>query len=252
MLNRITVVSWNVAHQIYERPIPHSLGAALIHINADVMFLTEFVDGSSRRSFRRQLHDAGYIHQAITKAPAKHNRVFAASRVPFNLGDIAPPQIEEDKDGDAFAVSNFMHLQVSNSAIELIGLRIPAWRTAATKRDYRNALTGILHSAADGRALTVAGDLNVDPFKTVRDHQIRSVPFPDAAMYSVERPSGAWSFTNHNGANKTSIDHVLHTDSARVTDVRYIYDALGIQLAGPKSQQPISDHAVLAFTVRVA
>lgn len=249
MMSPVTVVAWNIAHQIYERSIPTELGVALEGIGSDVIFLTEFVDGASRQSFRDQLFDAGYIHQAVTSAPARHNHVFAASRIPFRRGDIQPPVVTAVD--DQFAQSNFLHICLLDSELELIGVRAPLWRSSAVNRAYRGALASVLSNAAGARALVVAGDINQDPFTSVHNESVTNVPFPDASGYSVVRPDGDWSFTNHDGSRRTRIDHVLHTPRARVSDARYVHNVGGIQLAGPKPEQPLSDHAALAFTAAV-
>lgn len=247
-MKQLTVLTWNVAHQIYERPIPANLGEALISLSPDVIFLTEFVDGPSRRGFRTQLRDAGYTHQAVTEAPPKHNRVFAASRTPFELGDIAPPSMG-DVVADRFAESNFLHIRLKECDFELIGARTPLWKGSTINRAYRTELATVLRAAAAGRAVVVAGDINADPFKKVRNQTVRSVPFADAPMYNVHRPIGPWSYSNHDGSQRTRIDHVLHTPGVHVTDAQYVYEAAGIPLGGPKSVNPLSDHAALTFKV---
>jgi endonuclease/exonuclease/phosphatase family metal-dependent hydrolase len=150
---------------------------------------------------------------------------------------------------DDFARSNFLHLCLHDSDIELIGIRAPWW-DARTNSVYRQELTAILRSLQT-RALIVAGDLNEDPFKRIQDESVASVPFRDADMYSVPRPTGPWSFTNHDGTRTSRIDHVLHTARIWVHDARYVYDVEGIRLAGPTSVQPLSDHAALTFTAEL-
>jgi hypothetical protein len=174
--------------------------------------------------------------------------VFAASRTPFELGDIAPPSLG-DGVADRFAESNFLHLRLRECGFELIGARTPLWKGSTVNRAYRTELASALRAAAAGRAVVFAGDINADPFKRVQDKTVRSVPFPDAPMYTVPRPIGPWSYSNHDGSHKTRIDHVLHTPGVHVTDVRYVCEVAGIQLGGPKSLNPLSDHAALTFKV---
>jgi len=130
--------------------------------------------------------------------------VFVASRIPFDHGDIKPPVM--DSLADEFAQSNLLHIKLSDSPIELIVVRAPWWNPT-TNRLYRRKLTEVLRPATDNRALAVTGDLNEDPFKEAADPSITSVTFPAAEMYSVARPKGDWSFTNHDGSRTSRIDH---------------------------------------------
>lgn len=132
---------------------------------------------------------------------------------------------------------------------DLIGARTPLWKGSTINRAYRIELAAVLRAAAAGRPVVVAGDINADPFKRVRDETLGSVSFPDAPMYVVPRPIGPWSYSNHDGSRKSRIDHVLHTAGVHVTDVQYIYEVAGIELGGPKSVSPLSDHAALTFNV---
>jgi endonuclease/exonuclease/phosphatase family metal-dependent hydrolase len=236
---RITVAAWNVDHQIYAREIPTPLVEALLGINADVIFLSEFVDSgdSGRDRLRIKLHEAGYTTQALAPAPDRYkgprsfyNRIFAASKLPFDIGDIAPPTTDE------FATSNYIHLRLRDSDIELIGLRVPLWDRAEAYKNapYRDELTKILRTAAQHRALVVAGDWNKYKFKQLE------------GLYSVPEPEGPWSYMNSRG-NNSRLDFAAHTKSVRVGGARYIYEVAGTRIA-PK---PLSDHAALWFTAEL-
>lgn len=240
MTTRLTVAAWNVDHQIHAREIPKQLVDALLGIDADVIFLSEFVDSgdSDRTRLQRMLHESGYTTQATAPAPSRYkgprsfyNRIFAASRLPFAIGDINPPSTDE------FATSNFLHLRLLDSKIELIGLRVPLWdRNEAYKNAlYRDELTKILLAEAPRRALVVAGDWNRYKFKQIE------------GSYSVPEPEGPWSYMNSRGSN-SRLDFAAHTENIRIEDARYIYDVNGTRIA-PK---PLSDHAALFFTAHLA
>jgi len=235
VISRLNVAAWNVDHQIHAREIPTSLVEALLGINADVIFLSEFVASgdSDRDRLRTKLHQAGYTSQALAPAPDRYrgprsfyNRIFAASKLPFDIGDVAPPTTDE------FATSNFLHLRLRDSDIELIGLRVPLWDRAEAFKNalYREELTKTLRTAAQHRALVVAGDWNKYKFKQLE------------GLYSVPEPEGPWSYMNSRGLN-SRLDFAAHTNSVRVDDARYIYEVAGTRIA-PK---PLSDHAALWF-----
>ena len=245
-LMQIRVVSWNVGHRITRKAIPPEMGEALVNLDADVVFLNEFVDGAPDRDrLREQFRAAGYKHFAISKAPPRHNQIFAASRFPIEVGDIEAPT-----EPDSHAETNFLHIRLPNSDIELIGLRAPAYKTGAERRSYWSDLTAILRNHQD-RELVVTGDLNLDPFKRASD-SCDSVEFPDAEMYCAARPAGPWSFVSlHDASRNSRIDHVLHSQTVTVSDVRYHYQSGGVDLAGPNSPHK-GDHAVLMFTAELA
>lgn len=239
MISSLTVTSWNVDHQIHAREIPMQLVEALIGIDADVVFLSEFVDSgdSDRGRLRSMLREAGYGSQALSPAPERYrgprsfyNRIFAASKLPFEVGDITPPRTDE------FATSNFLHLRPIDSEIELVGLRVPLWdRAEAAKNNlYRDELTTILRHAARQRALVVAGDWNRYKFSQLD------------GLYSVPQPDGPWSYMNSRGSN-SRLDFVAHTPNVRIAGARYVYEVAGVRVA-PK---PLSDHAALYFTAEL-
>jgi endonuclease/exonuclease/phosphatase family metal-dependent hydrolase len=247
-VTRATVLAWNVGHRAGIYPaIPAEMIAALGSLEADVVLLNEYYDDGrqDRRRFREQLAAIGYAHCDQSLAERRHNCIFVASRLPFTIGDIPPPQ-----GPTSHATTNFLHVRLDNSDIELIGLRRPDYK-GAEKIQYWAEVTDILRSSGD-RALVIAGDINEKLFKkTPRD--VTAVPFPGAEMYSVPRPDGDWSYTNPSGTGQSQIDHVLHTSRLRINQVRYRYEVDGIALAapGPLKKVSLSDHAALTFTAEL-
>ncbi len=74
VISRLAVAAWNVDHQIHAREIPTPLVDALLGLNADVIFLSEFVDSgdSDRDRLRNKLREAGYATQALAPAPSQY------------------------------------------------------------------------------------------------------------------------------------------------------------------------------------
>lgn len=244
MLNRVTVTAWNVGHRARRKAIPEELAAAMESLDSDVVMLTEFVDGGADRDqLRERLRAAGYHQVHLTDPLPVHNQVFVASRLPFDVGDIAPPTT------DSHATSNFLHLSLRDSEIELIGIRAPDYK-GAVKSAYWGEVDDILNNIGD-RAVVVAGDLNEDPFKGVSE-SFKSRKFHGLEAFCAARPEGRWSYMNpHKDTSRSRIDHVLHTPRVRISDARYVDEIAGFRLAGPASSSPLSDHAALTFAAEV-
>jgi hypothetical protein len=202
-----------------------------------------FVDGPSRGPFRDSLRSAGYPHRLVSFTPAVHNQIFAAARQSFSLGDIAPPSF------DGSAISNFLHIRFDDTAIELVGLRVPAYETSAERVAYRPPLFEIMQRAST-RPIAFAGDINEDPFRRILD--VPEVRFAGCDSYRVANPAGDWSYMSANGKTNSRIDHVLYTEMLTVSDPAYVREFDGRLLASAHSLGPISDHAALTFTVELS
>ena len=157
---------------------------------------------------------------------------------------------------DSVAPANWYHARVPQFDIELIHLRMPWWRLARTRSEYRADLAAILAQNVD-RRLVVCGDFNHDPFHGLAA-EVPQASWPGLDGFVVERPAGEWSFINKQGTGTSRIDHVMHTKSVVVRDVRYEWTYDGVLLAGPHvpsttsaAEQPISDHAPLLFDIHL-
>ena len=235
------VIAWNLAHQVRKKPIPDHLVDVIADLEADTVLFNEYVDHESREPFKAAMCDAGYNWQAVSFTPARHNQIFAASRFPFEVGDLNPPQF------DGSAISNFLHLKFEDFPVEMVGLRAPAYKKKADWNAYWDELAGIMASASD-RSILFAGDVNYDPFKRAGQPKAMTVPFHLCDGYFIPNPSGDRSFLAHSG-NGSKIDHVIHTKTVKVVDVEYLDRVREWFLTGERDNKPISDHAVLRFRV---
>lgn len=233
--------AWNLAHQVKVRPIPNDLVDVILASGAETVLFNEYVDDPSREPFKAAMREAGFLHQAVSATPARHNQIFAASKHAFEVGDLRPPQF------DGSAISNFLHLKFADFPFEMVGLRAPAYEKAAYRKAYWAELGQIMESAKD-RAILFAGDINFDPFVKSKQEGALEVPFPFSSGYQVQNPMGDWSYLAHTGKGY-KIDHVLHTPSVVVSEVEYLTHIGDRHLAGVKANAPISDHAALRFAV---
>ena len=239
---RLKTLAWNLNHRTTQKVVPPTVVGVLDGLDVDIALFNEFVERSPREAFRQELSDRGYVHQLVSFSSDRHNRVLAASRVPIGLGDLKPPSM------NGTAVASMLHLLVDGTNLEIIGLRVPAYTTAAKRSEYRAELNAILHGA-QGRAIVVAGDFNEDPFRPPTDASSTAVPFKGVEMFAVTNPIGDWSYMNSLGTKTSRIDHVMHAGAVRIDHATYCYEVDGIHLAGPKDISPISDHAALVFTI---
>jgi len=235
------VIAWNLAHQVKVRPIPAAFIDVILALEAETVLFNEYVDDPSREPFKAAMRDAGFLHQAVSATPARHNQIFAASIHEFIIGDLRPPQF------DGSAISNFLHLKFTTFPFEIVGLRAPAYEKGADRKAYWSELGQIMESASD-RAILFAGDINFDPFVKGKQEGATQVSFPFASGYQVPNPKGDWSYLAHSGKGY-KIDHVIHTPGVAVTEVEYLTCIGDRHLAGEKSKAPISDHAALRFVV---
>lgn len=235
------VIAWNLAHQVKVRPIPADFIDVILALEAETVLFNEYVDDPSREPFKTAMREAGFLHQAVSAMPARHNQIFAASKHAFEVGDLLPPQF------DGSAISNFLHLKFTDFPFEMVGLRAPAYEKAADRKAYWAELGQIMESARD-RSILFAGDINFDPFVKGKQEGATRVSFPFASGYQVPNPRGDWSYLAHSGKGY-KIDHVIHTPGVAVTEVEYLTCIGDRHLAGEKSNTPISDHAALRFVV---
>jgi len=234
-------LAWNLAHQVKARPIPDDFVDVILALEAETVLFNEYVDDPSREPFKAAMREAGFLHQAVSATPARHNQIFAASKHAFIVGDLQPPQF------DGSAISNFLHLKFTDFPFEMVGLRAPAYEKAADRKAYWAELGQVMESAKD-RAILFAGDINFDPFVKAKQEGATRCSFPFASGYQVPNPQGDWSYLAHSGKGY-KIDHVLHTPSVVVSEVEYLTHIGGRHLAGVKANAPISDHAALRFMI---
>jgi len=235
------VIAWNLAHQVKVRPIPADFIDVILDLEAETVLFNEYVDDPSREPFKAAMREAGFLQQAVSATPARHNQIFAASKHAFEVGDLRPPQF------DGSAISNFLHLKFTDFPFEMVGLRAPAYEKAADRKAYWAELGQIMESARD-RSILFAGDINFDPFVKGKQEGATRVSFPFASGYQIPNPQGEWSYLAHSGKGY-KIDHVIHTPGVVVSKVEYLTRIGDRHLAGERSNAPISDHAALRFEV---
>ena len=114
------LVTWNLNHKTRAKAIPPSLIDAVASLEPDLIALTEYVHGDSRRPFLAQLADRGLPYWHVSRVtPPGENHVLIASRTPIELGPIEAPAIAPS------VPSNALHVILPGEGTEILGLRVP-------------------------------------------------------------------------------------------------------------------------------
>lgn len=236
--NRVLrILSWNLGHQTRERPIKAPFLDAIETLRPDVVVLNEFVDGATRATLKADLSVLGLQHTRSSQRVGRHNQVAILSRFELRDGSVSGGCL------DPMAQSNFLAVRLLEFAMEIVGLRVPAYKSAADKRMYWQALDGIVRS--DPSALFI-GDFNADPSYP------RSAG--GAALVSLERDGwkipaaeGDWSYCSSRAL--TRIDHAVVPRSIGIRAARYVArdgDAVFAGLA-----KDLYDHAALVLDLEL-
>lgn len=236
------IISWNLNHRTIEKPIPDSVLKFFIDFKPDIIMLNEFIDGDSRISFKEKLTELGFHHQLTSPKIGKHNQVFCASKTPINLGDIHPPSISKS------AETNFLHIKLLESEIELVGFRAPSYKKSQEKALYWKEFSSIV-SNTKNRKIIFIGDMNYDPFSGIAATS-KEIQFDLNGKFKIPNPIGEWSFISINGKNKTRIDHSIVAEKINIESAEYCVKFNNNILAGSRHDSAITDHAVLCLNIK--
>jgi endonuclease/exonuclease/phosphatase family metal-dependent hydrolase len=248
------LVTWNVAHQAKESPIPPALYACLRALveerRPDVLVLTEFVDGPSREHVHATLEGLGFSRKPVvsdryhTPRGLPHNQVLITARVPLKRGDLEIPALGVPG-AEAAARPNFLHAKLPSAGLEIVGLRAPAYKVSAERKAYWRAVREIA-ATADTRdlRLVLIGDLNASPAHQSPGGQ--ALRHLRQVGWQVPNPVGDWSYRRRGAKSPpvtSKIDHVIARPPVRVLTAEWVTEVGGHALAG-REDAP-SDHAAL-------
>lgn len=236
------IIAWNLNHRTREKKIPDAIGNFLESLSPDVVTLNEYVDGPSRDMFYGELRNLGYSYIELSEPTPGNNQILACSKEPMVRGSLACPQY------DTAAFSNFLHVALPKSDLDIIGIRAPAYSSRLKKEAYWKEVAEIA-AESQSKQVIFLGDLNYDPFMGIA----RSVPRVEFSLQSgfyIPNPVGDWSFVSTNGQRSSRIDHAIVSKALEVKEAAYITEWDNVVLAGPNEKAPVTDHAVLSITLR--
>jgi endonuclease/exonuclease/phosphatase family metal-dependent hydrolase len=235
----LRIFAWNLNHRTHPKPIPAALVDGVLSLRPDVAIFTEYVSGPDQDSFCDKLRAAGLTLQFATPARKGYNQVLAAARAAGSPGILVPPE------NLPHGASNCLHLSLKVPRLELVGVRVPMYKTAKERRPYWDWFEAALRPLLRGPTVVI-GDLNADPRRpgTVGPDHLRRL---EAAGWQLPDPEGPWSYISVKG-RPSRLDHALVSPGIAVTAAGYCPLANGYPFAG-RGPQYFSDHAPLVLDV---
>ena len=226
----LSIMCWNVNHRTGRTTYyPEAAGAAMA-TGADVLVFTEFFPQHRLERFTSQLHEGGWVHQALSSnAGVRANQVLVASRRPIVVRELPPSAV------DQHLVANTLRLQV-DGCLELLCARMPTY-TGSQRSAAWDWLTAVANDARQRGKAMLIGDLNTGLLAATPMPQFLSL----CATWNRLQPTGRGSFFGKSG-NVSEIDHAL-TSGATDGTAWYVRRAGEFCLAG--SDDALSDHAGL-------
>lgn len=205
------IATLNLGHQVLRpKHVPRDLLDALLALDTNVLFLTEYVEtpeyDAALRACWPHVLASEQVQYGASKARVA-NQVVALSRWPMSPRPGLPPL------PDVHASSNFLSVEVRERVFT--GLRAPAYPSAAMWYLYWEELRARL----DGDV--VIGDFNVDPRRARKRDRV----LPEG--WRVVTPSGGVSYRSTRNGTESVVDHALVRPGVKVVAAEYRPEFLG-------------------------
>jgi len=231
------ILSWNLNHRIQMKKIPDDVLSVIDELSPDLITLNEYVDGNERTCFKNGLNEIGFYHISVSDKYKRQNQVLIASRKEHKRGDLKPPSCDDA------SISNFLHVVVPDYAIEIVGIRVPAYKGKEELEIYWSDLLNIFKSVTE-RSIVFIGDLNCDP-NLINTIGGRSLNRLCEKRWKLPIPKEPWSYISFDGQRHSKLDYALGSPTIENMSCKYVTEVHSHIIAGTKEQNPLSDHAIL-------
>lgn len=240
------IISWNLGHQTFNRPIPSGVLKVLRSIDADIIILNEYVDKEKGESFKNKLKELGYnlsLSYMNDSTVKRYNQILIASKEKHEVEEVSFNK------PDCQAYSNFLMLKFQ-SGMRIAGLRMPSYK--GKKREIWQERLCEIAFLNKGTPVVFMGDFNCNPQQR-KDIKGEVIDKLKETGFRFENPKGEWSFNDKKKINgvRTKIDHVLVNSTVEVVQAEYIYEKEGIQLTDLKEGKFLMDHVPLYCEVKI-
>jgi len=228
----VRIISWNLAHQTRIRRIPERLIWVLERLRPDILTLNEYVHDPTREAFLDDLASLGLVHTCISKRIGQNNQVLITSKQALDPIGSSPLLLN-----DGIGESNILRVRLMESGLELVGVRVPAYRSRLVLRAYWERLVTLMGTPSEKPVMFI-GDLNAD----TNSKHVGSAFLSDlqARGWNIPTPAGPWSHTSG-----SRIDQVIASPSLKILSVSYMTELDGLKLASKPVGESVSDHAAL-------
>ena len=213
--------------------------AGILSLNPDAVVITEYVEGPDHFAFCAALAAGGLSNRFNTPAQVGHNQVLVASRLMANLGMLAPPAEL------CHAVSNCIHVRLAIPSLDLIGVRVPMYKSTTEIRSYWDWF-GAAIEPLFASASVIIGDLNADP-RREQGPASECLRRLVGTGWQLPDPVGPWSYVSTTGLT-SRLDHALVSPALTVTRAEYVASANGFDFAC-LGRGCLSDHAPLVLDI---
>lgn len=231
---------WNLNHRAARRPIPEWLSVAIARWSADVVVLSEYVEGPDHDRFVGQLQAQGLLHSALTERRNGENQLLIASRAPTRRGHLVAPAIHSS------VPSNALHVVVEESGMHMLGCRVPAFTGADARQFKRRTWEWLLHAAEElhDEPSILAGDFNTAPGDSDAKCGDCFQRLLDAG-WRWARPSEGFSFRSENRGSPRQIDHAFVSPALSATYAEYSWEFQSLAPDAGSGTVGLPDHAML-------
>lgn len=238
----MNIVTWNLNHRIHEKSIPPQMANALNALEPDIIILTEYVPGASRKRFLDELAASELRYVCCSRLTPGQNHVIVVSRFPVAPGQLlASPTHPSDP-------PNTLHVTFPENGFQLLGLRVPVYdrphngiSKPELKRNFCEWVTDAASILKEYPTI-ILGDFNTDPSDSKGKCGDIFRRMEETGWKHV-MPSEGWSFLPK-GENLRRIDHAFVTNHFEIQETRYVAQAGGAFFAG-NEPGAMSDHALL-------
>jgi hypothetical protein len=242
-LMQLRVATWNLNARTRARAVPAWVGRVLVGLQADMLVLTEHVQGGEEPSLAQVLQEGRAASVSVSEdRGGRENRILIATKEPHTLGPIAQPELDL-----VSAHANFLCVTLASGVIG-VGFRMPDY--SKTPGGYALLWDWLFGALAPyhGQDLILAGDLNADFIRPL-DRKLRLTErFLEVGLQLVPVADGV-SFRGRSGPG-TRIDHVFVGGSLRGVSGTYSWEAIDREHPGCRGcSHGVPDHALLSVEV---
>lgn len=234
------VLAWNLNHRAARRRVPEWIPSAIQSASADIVVLTEYVEGQDHGRFLVDLSAIGLKHVHTSGQLKGENQVLIASREAMIRGGLVAPPIYSS------VPPNALHVVLRDSDVDVLGFRMPAFTGKEGRRLKRLTWEWLLEAAQTlrhGRSM-IAGDFNTSPgdgASLCGDCMVQLTHMG----WKHARPTSGYSFRHNESGSERAIDHAFLSPALQVLTSEFSWAFQEMAPEAKNTKVGVPDHAML-------